>query len=107
MAGFDDPPTQIGTCGCTGRGRWPTSSNCQRSPWCDGELVGERGPHGVDGLVEQPPAVGERHAERVELALDVPGPDAEDRAAARELVERGPRLGDRERVPVRAARTRG
>ena len=35
MAGLDDPPTQIGSADCTGRGRWPTPSNCQRSPWCD------------------------------------------------------------------------
>ena len=65
------------------------------------ELVGQRGPHGVDGLVEQPPAVGERHVERLELALHVPGADAEDRAAARELVERGPRLGHGQRMAVR------
>ena len=55
----------------------------------------------VDRLVGDAPALGERHAERVELAFDVPGTDAEDHPAARERVERRERLRRLERVAVR------
>ena len=82
-----------------GAGRGPRTAS--RAPWWRRELVGQRGPHGVDGLVEQPAAVGERHLEGVELALHVPGADAEDRPPAGQRVERRPGLGHHERVAVR------
>ena len=107
MAGLDEPPTQIGTRGLHGPRALADALELPALAVVRRELVGERGPHGVDGLVEQPPAVGERHAEGVELALHVPGADAEDRSPAGEPVERRPRLGHRERMAVRAARTRG
>ena len=64
-------------------------------------LVGERDGDRVDRLVGDRAALGERHAERVELAFDVAGADADDRAAARERVERRERLGGLQRVLVR------
>ena len=50
-------------------------------------------------------AFGERHAEHVELAFDVAGADADDRAAARERVERRERLGRLQRVLIAATNT--
>ena len=66
-----------------------------------GIFVVERGPHDVDDLVGHAPALVERHAEERELAIEVPGPDAEDHPATRELVERHERLRGHERVAVR------
>ena len=78
--------------GWRGRGCWPKPVAA--------ELVGPGVADAVDGLVGEAAAVGERDAEDVELGLDVAGADAEDDAAAGELVEGGERLGRGERVAV-------
>ena len=64
-------------------------------------LVGERGGDRVDRFVGDRTALGERDAERVELAFDVTGADTDDRAAARERVERRERLRGLQRMLVR------
>ena len=56
-------------------------------------FVGPRREDRVDRLVGDRAAARERHAERVEFALDVAGADAEDQASVRERVDRGERLG--------------
>ena len=52
--------------GGVGRRRRRTATAC---PWWLGNSSVEGGAHRVDGLVEQPAPLGERHAERLELAL--------------------------------------
>src|SRR5439155_20564726 len=54
----------------------------------------------IDRLVDAPAAPGEGDAERCELALEMPGPHAEDDPPARERIERGEGLRGDERVPV-------
>ena len=101
-AGLPDPPIQIGGRGCcTGRGRCPTSLKLQRGPGVLGPLVGAAPRDRVDRFVGDRTALGERDAERVELAFDVTGADADDRAAVRERVERRERLRGLQRVLVR------
>src|SRR4051794_6088342 len=63
-------------------------------------LVAQRDPDVVDGRVEQLAAIGERHAEHVELLLDVSGADTEDRPAVRQRVERGERLRRLQRMAI-------
>jgi len=61
-----------------------------------GQRVLDRGERVVGDLA----ASLERHAERVELAFDVTGTDADDRAAVREAVERRELLGRDQRMLV-------
>ena len=79
---------------CTGRGCCPklpphqpnSSAHAARMPSMASSVSRPRSANG--------------HAEHVELGLDVAGADAEDDPAAGQLVERGERLGRRERVAV-------
>ena len=58
----------------------------------------------VEHLVEEGVALGKVDAEGEELGLEVAHADAEHHAATRELVDRGRRLGEQERVAVRGHR---
>ena len=103
MAGFDEPPTQIGgPPACTGRGRMPASVDVpgrrrrpsgtrRRTP-----PARRRSPRRAAGR-----ARSKSTPEQLELALHVAGADAEDRPTARQLVEGEERLGRHQRVAVR------
>ena len=58
-----------------------------------GPFVGERGGDRVDRFVRARAALLERNAEHLELTFDVTHTDTDDRAAARERVERREGLG--------------
>ena len=101
-AGLPEPPIQIGGCGCcTGRGRWPTSSTASAGRRARATRRSSAAMIASIASSVIAPRSRERHAERVELAFDVAGADADDRAAARERVERRERLGGLQRVLVR------
>ena len=62
------------------------------------------GPHPsdhLDGFVGPWPALGERHAEGIELGFEPPGSGAEDHASATELVDGGDRLCHHDGAPHR------
>jgi hypothetical protein len=64
------------------------------------EFIGpERGPQGVDALVEHGPAPLEVHPQHLELLLYVSGADPEDQAPAAQVVEGRVLLGGEQRVP--------
>ena len=96
--GPPEPPIQIGGCGCcTGRGRCPTSpvdSGPVHSSVSAAAMIDS-----ARSVVSPRPLNGD--AERVELAFDVTGADADDRAPVRERVEGGERLRGGERRLVR------
>ena len=73
MATGVEPPTQIGTDACTGRGATAAEPS---SPGAVGQgrvLVVERGPQGQQRRVDVGAPAGEVDAQQGELALDVPG----------------------------------
>jgi hypothetical protein len=57
--------------------------------------------HRREVLLEASPAIGERHADRGELALDVPDTDADDQAPPRHDIDGRELLREHERVPKR------
>ena len=95
------PPIQIGGCGWViGRG-WavmPRAEKCRPSTVTSSPVQMAR--MTPRRLVDELVALGVVHPERRELALEVPSPDGEREATAREHVERGRRLRDDERVPI-------